>query len=386
MAVATRPRRARRSRCGPAPAGDSTGSAASPTAPEGAVTPPAGATPAAPGAPSATRPAGTPQAAAPSPAGTAPASPATRSPGNATGSTPAGGENAVTPAEPEVTSYRVTEIQLSTYPYAPYLKQTTDPEREDYPVLSLDRTAYEAAAASAGSPQPEMKTYRLLVLENRYLRLGILPDLGGRIYECIFKPTGANEFYANPVVKPTTWGPPSPPYPAGANWWLGTGGLEWGFPVEEHGYEFGTVWGFDHASAGRRRRDDHPVHPDRSREALCRGRHHPAARHRVLRRAAAHRQSAGQPVQVQVLGQRHAGARARRTASRPTCGFIFPANQVTVHSTGDPSAAPGRADRCRGPSINGKDMSQLGNWQNYLGVFATPPTATPGNERLCRRL
>ena len=137
-------------------------------------------------------------------------------------------------------SYRVTEITLPTYPYAAYLRQTTDPNLGDYPVTVLDRAAYEAS-----NPQPVPTKHRLIVLENRYLRLGILPDLGGRIYEATFKPTGNNEFYSNPVVKPTNWGPGNP---AGANWWLGTGGLEWGFPVEEHGYEFGRPWGFDHVT------------------------------------------------------------------------------------------------------------------------------------------
>ena len=137
----------------------------------------------------------------------------------------------------------MTEITLPTYPYAAHLSQITDPNVGDYPVTVLDRAAYEAS-----NPQPVPTKHRLIVMENRYLRLGILPDLGGRIYEATFKPTGNNEFYSNPVVKPTQWGPPNPPSPAGANWWLGTGGLGWDFPVEEHGYEFGTPWGFDHVT------------------------------------------------------------------------------------------------------------------------------------------
>ena len=140
-------------------------------------------------------------------------------------------------------NYRVTEITLPTYPYAAFLRNVTDPNLGDYPVTVLDRAAYEAS-----NPQPVPTKHRLIVLENRYLRLGVLPDLGGRIYEITFKPTGHNEAYSNPVVKPTNWGPPNPPYPAGANWWLGTGGLGWDFPVEEHGYEFGKPWGFDHVT------------------------------------------------------------------------------------------------------------------------------------------
>ena len=61
------------------------------------------------------------------------------------------------------------------------------------------------------------RSYTRLVLENDYLRLSILPDLGGRVYELIFKPTGHNEFYRNPVIDPTPWGRPN----KGAGWQQG---------------------------------------------------------------------------------------------------------------------------------------------------------------------
>jgi hypothetical protein len=65
------------------------------------------------------------------------------------------------------------------------------------------------------------QTYTLLVLSNDYLTVTLLPELGGRVYELIFKPTGHNELYRNPVLKPTRWGPPE------QGWWLAAGGLEW---------------------------------------------------------------------------------------------------------------------------------------------------------------
>jgi hypothetical protein len=40
-------------------------------------------------------------------------------------------------------------------------------------------------------------------MENAYLRVTLLPELGGRVYQMIFKPTNHNEFYQNPVIKPT---------------------------------------------------------------------------------------------------------------------------------------------------------------------------------------
>ena len=307
----------------------------------------------------------TPASAAPAPTKPAGAEPATA----ASGATAVPDASAA--ASRGTTSYRVTEIQLPTYPYQPYLKSTTDPDRADYPVFTLDRSAYEAA-----NPQPQMKTYRLLVLENRYLRLGILPDLGGRIYECIFKPTGSNEFYSNTVIKPTTWGPPSPPYAPGAAWWTGAGGLEWGFPVEEHGYEFGTVWGFDHATL-----DDGgimitvytttgPEKPYSNVDIIL----PPDTAYFVI-----------QPRVVNPLGgpfkfkfwENAMLAPGKANSVSPDLRLIFPATQVTVHSTGDPTL-PQAGQTAPWPVINGRDLSRLGNWQNYLGVFATPLTASVG--------
>ena len=242
-----------------------------------------------------------------------------------------------------VTSYRVIEINLPTYPYAPFLRPSTDPALGGYPVAALDRAAYELS-----NPQPSPVTYRMIVLENRYLRLGILPDLGGRIYECTFKPTGNNEFYSNPVVKPTGWGPPGPPYPAGANWWLGAGGLEWGFPVEEHGYEWGTRLGLRPRDAGQRRRHGHGLYPRRPAVSLRRGGHHPAARYGLLRRAAAYHQPVGRAVQVQVVGERHAGARRGEQTRRRSALYLPGCRGDRAQHRRPVAARPGPADGVAG--------------------------------------
>ena len=68
------------------------------------------------------------------------------------------------------------------------------------------------------------------------MRLTILPELGGRIWQVIHKPSGNAMFYQNSVVKPSPWGPPQ------QLGWLGLGGLEWNVPVIEHGYDWGTPW------------------------------------------------------------------------------------------------------------------------------------------------
>jgi tetratricopeptide (TPR) repeat protein len=45
------------------------------------------------------------------------------------------------------------------------------------------------------------KIWRTLVLENEYLKLVVLPDLGGRIYSCVDKSNGQELFYANTAIK-----------------------------------------------------------------------------------------------------------------------------------------------------------------------------------------
>ncbi|HZD58160.1 MAG TPA: DUF5107 domain-containing protein, partial [Anaerolineales bacterium] len=65
-------------------------------------------------------------------------------------------------------------------------------------------------------------TYRALVLENRYLRVTVLPGLGGRVYSVYDKVSEREVFYRNPVIKF------SPLAIRGAFF---SGGVEFSFPV-----------------------------------------------------------------------------------------------------------------------------------------------------------
>lgn len=268
------------------------------------------------------------------------------------------------PQPAEVTSLHITSIVLPTYPFTPYLHSAVDPNLGNYPLLVLDRPAYEAA-----NPQPVPITYTLLVLENKYLRLSILPDLGGRVYECTFKPTGHNEFYSNPVVKPTGWGPPDPPYPTGANWWLALGGLEWEFPVEEHGYEWANRWGYDHValpSGGvmislftrEWRRPYAVVDITLEPEAA----YFTVSPHITNPNAITFRFKWWDNAML---------APGAANAPGPDLRFIVPTGEVSVHSTADPSL-PGAGQAMSWPVFDGRDMSRLGNWKEYLGFFARP--------------
>jgi len=81
-----------------------------------------------------------------------------------------------------------------------------------YPYTLLDEIA----------SRPAPKVYRTLTLENQYLRVTVLPDLGGRVYSLFDKISNREVFYKNSIVKF------SPLAIRGAFF---SGGLEFSFPV-----------------------------------------------------------------------------------------------------------------------------------------------------------
>ena len=65
------------------------------------------------------------------------------------------------------------------------------------------------------------KTYKMVYLENEYVKVGIMPEIGGRIFEGVDKTNGYNFFYRQHVIKPALIGL------IGA--WI-SGGVEWNIP------------------------------------------------------------------------------------------------------------------------------------------------------------
>ncbi len=65
------------------------------------------------------------------------------------------------------------------------------------------------------------KTYTMVYIENEYIRIGVLPDIGGRIFEGVDKTNNYNFFYRQHVIKPALIGL------IGA--WI-SGGVEWNIP------------------------------------------------------------------------------------------------------------------------------------------------------------
>src|SRR5450756_2410114 len=65
------------------------------------------------------------------------------------------------------------------------------------------------------------KTYKIVYLENEYIKIGILPEIGGRLFEGIDKTNNYNFVYRQHVIKPALIGL------IGA--WI-SGGIEWNIP------------------------------------------------------------------------------------------------------------------------------------------------------------
>ena len=111
-----------------------------------------------------------------------------------------------------------------------------------FDLFSYGRFNYPYPLRDALTDRRESITWRTLNLENEYLRLTVLPDLGGHIYSCLDKRTGHEMFYANTAIKKALIG-----Y-RGA--WAAFG-VEFNFPVSHNWMSMSPV---DFATAAARRR------------------------------------------------------------------------------------------------------------------------------------
>lgn len=91
-----------------------------------------------------------------------------------------------------------------------------------YPHPVIDRIEDEKR------PQP----YRLAILENEYIRIEMMPELGGRIYRALDKTNQYDFVYYNRVIKPALVGLAGP--------WI-SGGIEFNWPQHHRPNTFGPV-------------------------------------------------------------------------------------------------------------------------------------------------
>src|SRR5437867_1403368 len=99
-------------------------------------------------------------------------------------------------AAPE-TAVRVWEDSLELPTYAEGAPNPNPP----FDLFSFTRFNYPYTLRDALSDRRRMQRWRALHLENEYLRVTVLPDLGGHLYSCFDKVSGRDLFYANPSIK-----------------------------------------------------------------------------------------------------------------------------------------------------------------------------------------
>lgn len=99
---------------------------------------------------------------------------------------------------------------------------------EPNPIFNLGRNSQGAQGIVYPYPlydnlthQKVDKTYKIVYLENEYIRIGILPEIGGRLFEGVDKTNNYNFIYHQHVIKPALIGL------IGA--WI-SGGIEWNIP------------------------------------------------------------------------------------------------------------------------------------------------------------
>ncbi len=123
---------------------------------------------------------------------------------------------------------KVETLIIPTYP---------EPEAEKLPMFAENRVHQR----SSGRPYPNKvvlkvnreekieKAYEVVVLENRYLKIEILPEIGGRIYSALDKTTGYDFFYKQHVIKPALIG--------ALGSWV-SGGVEFNWPFHHRASGF----------------------------------------------------------------------------------------------------------------------------------------------------
>ena len=121
----------------------------------------------------------------------------------------------------DVSSVRITEKDTVI---PTYLAGPPDPN----PMFYFGRQSQGAAGRIYPYPlydnltgRKENKTYRIVYIENEYIRVGIMPEIGGRIFEGLDKTNNYHFIYRQHVIKPALIGL------IGA--WI-SGGVEWNIP------------------------------------------------------------------------------------------------------------------------------------------------------------
>jgi hypothetical protein len=227
----------------------------------------------------------------------------------------------------------------------------TDPTDLVYPYPRLNHDwVFQAPQIS--------RDFTAIVLENSYVSITILPELGGRLYRWQDKVTGRQLLYENPILKPTGWG--------WRGWWLATGGIEWAFPTDEHGLNEWRPWSSTIISStdtisvtvsdvesqtGMTVGSTITLDSDHAYMTLT-----PFVENGT---AVSHNYQYWLNAMI-ALNNNHVSADTQ---------FIIPTDEVVIHSTGD-SQVPDEHGVMSWPVYNNRALDSYQNWTNYIGFFA----------------
>ena len=136
---------------------------------------------------------------------------------------------------------------------------TYEPAKPDLNPMFLEKRVYQGSSGRVYplpfidriATEPERRNWKAIHMENEFLRLMILPEIGGRIHIGYDKRTGYDFFYRQNVIKPALVGLAGP--------WI-SGGIEFNWPqhhrpatfmpvateIENHDDGSVTVWCSDH--------------------------------------------------------------------------------------------------------------------------------------------
>lgn len=130
------------------------------------------------------------------------------------------------------TSVRVWEVdvEIPTYGVGKPDKNPMFLEKRVYQGSSGKVYPYPVIDKILDEKRPQ--TYRLVVLENEYLHIEIMPQIGGRVYRALDKTNGYDFIYYNRVIKPALVGLAGP--------WI-SGGIEFNWPQHHRPNTFGPV-------------------------------------------------------------------------------------------------------------------------------------------------
>ena len=150
---------------------------------------------------------------------------------------------------PACVSVRQEELVIPTYLPAPPDKNPMFLEKRVYQGSS--GKVYPLPFTDRIAEKPVARKWKAVWIENEYLRVLMLPEIGGRIHAIQDKTNGYDLIYHQPVIKPALVGLAGP--------WI-SGGIEFNWPqhhrpatflpvdfeIEEHADGSKTVWCGDH--------------------------------------------------------------------------------------------------------------------------------------------